>query len=85
MSYVPDGAGKARIQNGGFGILARDSSGRWVNAEAKNTGDVKTKFVPGAWSADYKLGTYGVDTATNTAWAVVNYNGDFAVGWFPLF
>ncbi len=85
MSYVPDGAGKVRIQNGGFGILTRDSSGRWVNAETKNTGNVKTKFVSGAWNPDYKLGTYGVDTATNTAWAVINYNGDFAVGWFPLF
>ena len=25
------------------------------------------------------LGEYGVDVATHTAWAVVNYAGDFAV------
>jgi len=37
------------------------------------------KFVPGPWNASYKLGTYGIDAATNTAWAVVNYNGVFAV------
>jgi hypothetical protein len=27
----------------------------------------------------YGLGTYGVDTKTKTAWAVINYNGEFAV------
>ena len=28
---------------------------------------------------DYGLGAYGVDPASKTAWAVVNYNGEFAV------
>jgi hypothetical protein len=28
------------------------------------------------------LGTYGLDPNTNTAWAVINYNGDFAVAGF---
>ena len=26
-----------------------------------------------------ELGTYGIDSKTNTAWAVINYTGDFAV------
>ena len=38
-----------------------------------------TKFVKGSWKPDYPLGTYGVDASTKTAWAVINYNGDFAV------
>jgi hypothetical protein len=85
MSYIPNSLSKTPIQNGGFGLLTRDSWGRWVNAGTKNTGNVTMKFVPGAWNPDYKLGTFGVDTTTNTAWAVINYNGDFAVGQFPFF
>ena len=40
------------------------------------------KFVVGPWKAEYGLGTYGVDPKTNTAWAVINYNSDFAVAGF---
>ena len=39
-------------------------------------------FVLGAWNASYGLGTFGVDPATNTAWAVVNHAGRFAVARF---
>jgi hypothetical protein len=39
-------------------------------------------FVLGAWSASYGLGTFGVDPATNTAWAVVNHAGRFAIARF---
>jgi hypothetical protein len=35
--------------------------------------------VLGAWNASYGLGTFGVDPATNTAWAVVNHGGNFAI------
>jgi hypothetical protein len=49
-----------------------------------NSGGIE-KFVTGAWDPIYKLGTCGVDTTTNTAWAVINYNGDFAAGQFPSF
>jgi hypothetical protein len=45
-----------------------------------NLGDGgEKKFVVGSWKEEYGLGTYGVDPATKTAWAVINYNGDFAV------
>jgi hypothetical protein len=55
-----------------------NESGRWVNAVDENIGGAKN-FVFGPWNASYPLGTYGVDTTTKTAWAVLNYNGDFAV------
>jgi hypothetical protein len=55
-----------------------DESGRWVNAVDENLGGAKN-FVFGPWNASYPLGTYGVDPTTKTAWAVLNYNGDFAV------
>ena len=41
------------------------------------TGD--KKFVHGPWKEGYELGTYGIDPKTGTAWAVINYNGEFAV------
>jgi hypothetical protein len=37
------------------------------------------KYVAGPWKKGYELGTYGLDAKTNTAWAVINYNGAFAV------
>jgi len=36
-------------------------------------------FVVGAYNPAYGLGTYGLDPRTKTAWAVINYEGDFAV------
>ena len=62
-----------------FGLLARDSSGKWVKAVSLNSTGTPT-FVPGAYSPSYTIGTYGVDQATRTAWAVLDYNGEFAVG-----
>jgi Calcineurin-like phosphoesterase len=59
-------------------LAARDSNGRFVNAVDLNDGGIKT-FVNGPWDASYGLGTYGVDKAANTVWAVVNFNGTFAV------
>jgi hypothetical protein len=66
------------FDNKGFGIATRDSDGRWVNAADMNFGGA-TKFVKGPWKPGYVLGTYGVDANTKTAWAVINYDGDFAV------
>ena len=65
--------------NGTFGLLTRNANGQWVKAVGQNLG-ASQKFVLGAWNSSYTLGTYGVDPATHTAWAVLNYNGDFAVG-----
>jgi hypothetical protein len=63
---------------GGAPVLATpDGNGNWVNAVDQNLGGAK-KHVRGPWQAGYELGTYGIDTATNTVWAVINYNGYFA-------
>lgn len=64
--------------NGGFGIATKDADGNWINAVDMNFGGDQ-KFVHGPWKPSYEIGTYGVDPATKTAWAVINYNGDFAV------
>ena len=46
---------------------------------ATATPAAQTNFVLGPWKAKYGLGTYGIDPASHTAWAVVNYDGSFAV------
>jgi hypothetical protein len=66
------------LGNGALGIASKDKDDNWVNAVDMNFGANK-KFVHGPWKANYKLGTYGVDPASKTAWAVINYNGEFAV------
>lgn len=78
LSYDRTKVMPRHLGNGGFGIAAKDADGRWVNAVDLNAGGAK-RFVVGPWKASYGLGTYGVDPSTHTAWAVVDYSGDFAV------
>ena len=60
-----------------FALATPDGNGNWINAVDQNLGGAKT-FVAGPWKAGYALGTYGIDTAGNTVWAVLNTNGYFA-------
>lgn len=77
LSYDKTKATDAQIQAGTFALATPDSSGNWVNAVSLNFGGAK-KFVPGPWKSSYGVGTYGVDTASSTVWAVINYTGYFA-------
>lgn len=78
MSY--DTAPKeSDLLSGGFGLGSPGSDGVWKNAVDFNTGGTKT-FISGPWKETYPLGSYGVDTDSRTAWAVVNHQGDFAAG-----
>jgi len=61
-----------------LGLVTMNEQGQWINAADMNFGGTK-KFVLGPYKSGYELGTYGVDPNTHTAWAVINYNGDFAV------
>ena len=67
------------MRRGAFGLATRDVDGNWVNAVHQNYDSTFKKFVYGPYDSSYELGTYGVDPNTNTAWAVINYNSDFAV------
>jgi hypothetical protein len=60
-------------------LLAEDESGKWVNAVSLNNGGA-ANFVKGPWRTGYSLGTYGEDPATHSAWAVIDYDGEFAIG-----
>jgi hypothetical protein len=75
LTYSPPSS-SAAIQQGKFGIITRNANGSWINAVDANFGGIKN-FVLGPWSNAATLGTYGVDTTTNTAWAVINFAGDF--------
>ncbi|GFE62267.1 metallophosphoesterase [Geobacter sp. AOG2] len=77
MTYDKTKVTDAQVQAGTFALATPDDSGNWTNAVNKSTGGTK-KFVLGAWKSSYTLGTYGVDTASGTVWAVINYNGCFA-------
>jgi len=58
--------------------IATYVDGEWVNAVDENFGGEK-RFVYGKYRPQYGLGTYGIDPKSKTAWAVLNYNADFAV------
>jgi hypothetical protein len=63
-----------------LGVLAtKNAKGQWVKPVDLNVVGGVQRFVVGPWQPQDTLGTYGDDPATNTAWAVVNYNGSFAV------
>ncbi len=54
---------------------------KWENAVDGNTGGTPVFAGNGAYNpaVDYHLGFYGVDTANNEVWAVVNHNSNFGV------
>ena len=56
------------------------NSGAWVNAVEGNSGGTSTMIL-GAYNpaTDFVLGNWGVDIEANNVWAVLNYNGEFAV------
>jgi hypothetical protein len=62
----------------GYVICALDSNGNWSNAVNQNSGGTKN-YVYGPWKSSYGLGTYGIDPTTKSAWAVLNYDGVFAI------
>jgi len=79
LSYDPKYLRAEAIGNGGFGVVAKDPTGAWVNAVALNSGGVPT-YVMGPYAPGYALGTYGVDPDTKTAWAVIDHtNAQFKV------
>ncbi len=78
MNYDTESVDHAFVKKGLFGLATKDREGRWINAVDNNFGGTK-QFVYGKWDPKYTLGTYGVDPATHTAWAVINHNSQFAV------
>lgn len=74
MSY-DDATFKSRV----FGLSVIDQDGNAQNAIVGNGSGSVATFVNGPYNSSYPLGTYGVDTATKTAWAVINHASDFAV------
>ena len=81
MTFDPLFVSDAQLVSGSFGLASQNAAGNWVSAVSQNVGGTAA-FVLGAWNGSYPLGTYGVDPTTNTAWAVVNHAGRFAVASF---
>lgn len=69
---LKDGSGKNHKK---FCLAAKGES-RWINAVDLNYGGTKN-FIRGPWRPEYGLGTWGIDT--DSVWAVINHDGDFAV------
>ncbi len=73
LSYDP-------ATKGACALMSQNAAGEWTHAVDLNKSGVK-KFVAGAFKQSYGLlpGTYGIDHATKTVWAVVSHVGTFAV------
>ena len=79
MSFDASDVPPGLLKNGQTGLLSQNATGNgWVSAVA----GYQPQFVLGAFNPALhnKLGTYGIDVKTGTAWAVVNHDGVFAVG-----
>jgi len=63
---------------GACALMTQKDGGTWVPAVSMNAGGAK-KFVAGPFNPSYGLGTYGIDFATKTVWAVINHASNFAV------
>lgn len=71
LSYDP-------AARGPLALKVKNEDGLWVNAVAGNNGGTP-KFIVGPWKGGYALGTYGINPASRTVWAVVNHASEFAV------
>ena len=79
LTFTTNNATVAEFASGLCGLATPAASGsNWIRAVDANIGG-KATFVFGPWQSSYGLGTYGVDTNTRTAWAVVNHAGEFAI------
>ncbi len=78
LSYNPKKFRPTQLASGKVAIAVSDADNLWHNAVELNEGGTK-RFVYGPWKSTYGLGTYGLDPKTNTAWAVLNNEGDFVV------
>jgi hypothetical protein len=67
----------ATLKSGVFGLSTKNGSS-FVKAVDLNVGGAP-QFVNGPYVSGYPLGTYGIDPASKTAWAVINHASDFAV------
>ena len=87
MQYTDQAVADAGLTEEDLRMLWVDGNGDFVNAVLGNSNAGTTGedlFVAGAYnSATHTLGTYGVDTANNTVWAVLDHNSDFAPGVVP--
>ena len=77
LSMTHDFRGDVRKGRAAIGALNAD--GEWVNAVDLNIGVSTKNYVYGPYEPEYGLGTYGIDPKAKTAWAVLDYNADFAV------
>ena len=84
LSMSLTGVSMSQMGSGKFFLLTKDDKGGWINAVDADYGPQSTHFVGGAWNESYGLGTYGIDPDTHVAWAVINHDGDFAVGLSPI-
>jgi len=79
VSSDPHQVRRQELEAGRAGLATPDADGHWMNAVDGNPGGRKA-FVVGPWDTSYALGTWGVDPATRTAWAVVDHEGREAAG-----
>jgi Calcineurin-like phosphoesterase len=77
LSYDTTKVSAADLKTGKV-ALSRAVAGTWQNATQSNFGGTSS-FVLRAWTSTDTLGTWGIDTVTHTAWAVLNRAGDLAV------
>jgi hypothetical protein len=58
-------------------LVAQTETGEWVDAASLTAGEPTA--ISGAASISYNVGTYGIDSASGTVWAVLDYDGTFAI------
>ena len=79
---------RANLKRGAIALMAKDERGGWTRAVDGNFGSKTGVFVSRSYQAGDSLGTYGIYAGPTkgryTAWAVIDHDGDFAVGSIPV-
>lgn len=85
LDYDPASVQSQGVTEAALRLLWRNPTTlKLVNAVAGNSGG-NPKLVKRAYNpaTDFHLGTFGIDVAHHTVWAVVNHNSEFVVGDAP--
>jgi hypothetical protein len=81
VSYHATRLADEQAGTGRYGLLSRDSSGRWVGSTGLNVGGHGDFHLRAYDSTADRLGDWGINLTDHTAWAVINHAAsDFAVG-----
>lgn len=79
MSYDPQAVPADVLASNHMTLCASSGKGQWVSAVSLNSAGTE-RFVAGPYQPGLPVGAWGINPQDHTVWAVLDHEGEFAVG-----